>query len=766
MKLLYAMIMSIAGSLAAFAADNDLLDTLLLGDTASETAHRFTGEASKVVSGGYNTKARKILKPAVDCWQSDAISFTLKVDSAARNYITVKFWGGDITHDHLMMLIDGKQMGYMHLGEYDLLDYEQCEPRDAAPETNPAPQYLGRFTYTTFLLPETATKGKHEIAVSIRAVGKIWGYGNDFAQFQKNVSQDSRGIYAVYTHRNSGFAPLPADLELTQIAPATPPLNIKAVNLDAVKKRVNDEIAKSLKSDPRRDEWRLSLLSEAYFVPWSTGYQNPQILDYAVAAMDDLALRYVKEPGKVIAKGSWTGLAAPASAVILLAEPLQSKLDQEIDDGKGGMTKRRDLWCDVLEASTFQLVRDRRWLANQTQIVDNAGHRVNRATHILNDKRGVPLEITLNFVKEALGLRPWSHGINPDLSIADPKNTPGQNYYELTQKRLSKEWGYVGNYGESTIWTSADIYEGTIDRKTGQGDPEIYQVMQDAAIARTIFRYPGVTADNHPVMRLEVYIDWRNAHFPGEPSYVGKNLDLRSIYYTLNSQLLSAFKAMVEDGCLGDNVAESLKPGQRPDFVRMLHFPTQYQVIQSKLAGVPAMMPMRGGDFVFGDPEIGVVAFKDGDEINFFELYWRAKFGINHLAKVHRVTPKFEQIATVYQDEEFLPADEFYTRPDWVIYGFRGPRFNYPGGNYHQLLAGTKIPVAEHTSDSTMTGKAEFYHCSFGDYEIAVNASRINKRYSFVVPAGNWRRLPDGPSIAGNSNLELAPGDTAVLKKQ
>ena len=40
-----------------------------------------------------------------------------------------------------------------------------------------------------------------------RATGKIWVYGNNFGQFQKNVSQDSRGIYAVYIHSDPYFRP-------------------------------------------------------------------------------------------------------------------------------------------------------------------------------------------------------------------------------------------------------------------------------------------------------------------------------------------------------------------------------------------------------------------------------------------------------------------------------------------------------------------------------------------------------------------------------
>ena len=221
--------------------------------------------------------------------------------------------------------------------------------------------------------------------------------------------------------------------------------------------------------------------------------------------------------------------------------------------------------------------------------------------------------------------------------------------------------------------------------------------MERAALARTILRYPGVTVKNHPVMRLEVYIDWRNAHFPGEPTYVGKGLDLRSVYYTGNPQLLAAFKSMLADGYFQDNVAASLRPGKRPDFVGLLHLPQRYTEIQRKLKDIEPSMPMRGKDFVFTDEEIGVVALKNGTDVFFAELFWRANRGINNLAKIHYLTPEAEQIATIHQEQEFIPSGKYSTEPDWVVYGFRGNRFRYPGGYYRQLKAGMKIPMAERT---------------------------------------------------------------------
>jgi len=747
------------------ASQTPTTDTLQFGNAASEQLHAFSGSNTAVIKGGLGELCRKILQPKTPSWQSEPMTFKLKINPKKRNYITVKFWGSDISHDHLLMLIDGKQMGYMHLGDYDLLDYETCEPRDVPLSANPNPQYLGRFTYTTFLLPEIATKEKKEIQVSIRAVGKIWGYGNDFQQFQKNVSQDSRGIYAVYIHDTPFFQPTDAELAKITISPPSQRTDAPKIDLNLVKTRVNEEIRKCLEHKTKRDVERMVLLAEAYHVSWSAAWHNRKAVEFVIDAIDELARRYVKEPNKVVTAGSWTGCASQAKAVILLEQAIQPFLDKCIDNGQGKQVKRRDLWFDMFEASTFQLVHDRRWLANQSQIVDNSGHLNNRAAQILYPGRGIPLKITLQFVKEALGILPWSHGINPNLTSASTgKNDLGSNYRELTKNYLSKELGYVGNYGESTIWASADIYESTIDRQTGKGDPEIFKVMEKAALARTIFRYPSVTVRNHPVMRLEVYIDWRNAHFPGEPSYVGRGLDLRTIYYTQNAVLLGGFKDMLKDGYFQDRVAAEVAPENRnPDFIGLLHLPERFSEISRDLSKIDTGMPMRGKNFVFADEEIGVLALKNGDDILFAELFWRANRGINNLAKIHYLTSKSEHVATVYQDEEFIPSGRYSTEPDWVIYGFRPPRFAYPGGYYHQLRAGEKLPIAETYGDRTLVGKAEFYRCSYGPYEIGMNYSRKNKTYRMKVPDGEYRVLPDGPTVHGGTSMEVKPETTLVL---
>ncbi|MBC7856058.1 MAG: hypothetical protein IAF94_21725, partial [Pirellulaceae bacterium] len=85
-------------------------------------------------------------------------------------------------------------------------------------------------------------------------------------------------------------------------------------------------------------------------------------------------------------------------------------------------------------------------------------------------------------------------------------------------------------------------------------------------------------------------------------------------------------------------------------------------------------------DFVFSDEEDGVVAIKNGKEIFYASLYWRARYAINNLARVHAITPTYDRIATVHIDEKFDSSGMFYSRRDWTNFGFGGVRHPYSRG--------------------------------------------------------------------------------------
>ncbi|MGC3988968.1 MAG: hypothetical protein QM796_04645 [Chthoniobacteraceae bacterium] len=113
--------------------------------------------------------------------------------------------------DRLFLYCEGKQVGCRHLGDIDDLD-----------SPNGRAAYPGRWYYNTFPLPLEMTKGKAELHFEIRSSGRIWGYGTNFDQYQKPMTEATRGLYRVYT-QTSGFFTPPAGEEQGE-PPANPPV--------------------------------------------------------------------------------------------------------------------------------------------------------------------------------------------------------------------------------------------------------------------------------------------------------------------------------------------------------------------------------------------------------------------------------------------------------------------------------------------------------------------------------------------------------------
>ena len=98
-------------------------------------------------------------------------------------------------------------------------------------------------------------------------------------------------------------------------------------------------------------------------------------------------------------------------------------------------------------------------------------------------------------------------------------------------------------------------------------------------------------------------------------------------------------------------------------------------------------------DFVFADPEDGVLAVEHEGEILYSSLYWRARTAVNFLARVHSILPSHDRIAVVHEDTKFTPSGFNYVRPDWVNMGFGNGGISYPDG-VHSAHSGEKLPIA------------------------------------------------------------------------
>jgi len=112
------------------------MDTLIFGAAASEAAHGLNALQSDVVVGGLKEATRRLLPAADKSWEGGRVAFTLAVDPARLNYFTARFWGGEGSENRLILFCEGKQVGYRHAGDIDLLDFGN--EKGAAP-------FLGRF---------------------------------------------------------------------------------------------------------------------------------------------------------------------------------------------------------------------------------------------------------------------------------------------------------------------------------------------------------------------------------------------------------------------------------------------------------------------------------------------------------------------------------------------------------------------------------------------------------------------------------------------
>lgn len=743
------------------------LDTLVFGNDASENDHGMSATVSETKPGGLGEPSRRLLPGGAQAWQGGMLKFTVRVDPEKQNYFTIRLWGGDVNHNHLMLHVEGKQVGYRHLGDIEALDLG-CD----------APAYPGRFCYRTCPLPVELTKGKERVVCEIRATGPIWGYGRDFDDYQKPITAATRGIYRSYTHTDGCFTP-PAD-EKQGVYPENAPLRTGPGPevMEALKARVNRELDGLLR-DPKRpcSQMQMHFLAHAYHTPWTKAAGKPATVGKILTSLDALYLAYVANPKIAEAEPStynpdWFGLGPAGQVIDLLAKELAPSFDGSIDDGQGRQVKRRDGLRDMLVACRDWHREHRRQYTNQSMINDLYGiYLANRGIAIVAPDQALPEKQALRYLRESIGLDPW---LGSEID-GKPTRPLGDDFHQLTTKGLTKELGYVGNYGEVLDWVS-QIHEATRPAPGKPGDPAIKAQLAKCARARAPFRYPMLDPDGCRAMIMETIVGWRDVHYPGDvtydqrPSWDGSPLEVAAA--TLDPHLLGYAQQMLADRQFFAMVGKQVEEGGFRITAGLLGIPERYEIIKSQ-GESPHRLPMSWDqpDFLFSDEEDGVVAIKNGREILYASLYWRARHAVNFLGRVHFLTPDLDRVATVKLATEFTPSGMEYVRPDWTNFGFANGGHRYPA-EYVSAHAGEKLPIAKIPDgivfkpgqENLHAGRGDFYQLRYGAYLIAMNMSAC-KTFDLAVPSheGKIRALAGAKDVKAGSRLKVAPRTTVVL---
>jgi len=743
-----------------------LMDTMVFGDRSVEQSHQFSGATSETISGGLGEPARRLLPLQPADWRGGSMAFTMKIDPVRPNYATIRLWGSDVSTDRLILFCEGRQVGYIHIGDIDLLDFGN---------DGNEPPCNGRFYYATTPLPLEMTQGKTELHCEIRSIGAIWAYGANFNQFQKTMTQPTRGIYQLYTHTDGYFIP-PAD-EKQGRAPANPPVRTEPGEelMGKLKARVSGTINPLLAANRPLNEMEMELLAKAWYVKWTPAFQNPLVVTQVVNGLDALSANFHDHPDLVEHDPStpnpgWFEFGPAGEAIQLLAAPLLPWLDGQIAI-HGQKMGRRTAWSAMLQAGRDWHRQHRRLYTNQSMITDMNIYRSNRALEVVDPATALSEAAARRYLYEAMSLEPWR---DSDPGPGSRRWEVGTNYWELTAKGLTKELGFVGYYGEVLDWATS-IYEATRPEPGQPGDERIKAQLVKIAKTRSFFRHPMLDANGFRAMRVETIIGWRDAHYPGNVIYAERaTWDASSLYAaaaTLDPDIIGYAQQMFDDNQFFASVKWQMAQANNLRVTTgLLEVPDQYELIKAQPAS-PKRLPMSAGqpDFVWTDEEDGVVALKNGEDILYVSLYWRAHKGINNLARVHYITPQYDRIAVVRQETEFEPSGLFYTRRDAIGGGAPGG-VHYPE-DWHSAEAGEQLPIAKipdgvrfHPGeDNVFAGKGQFYTLHYGRYLIGMNMT-TDRSFELKSPAGGEAKdLVSSKTVKRGGLVTVPPRSTVVL---
>jgi hypothetical protein len=754
-----------------------LTDRIEFGDPASEASHGVRGDHTAIVKGGLGRTARQLLALAPGDWRSGTLAFDLKVDPDAQNYASVRLWGGETNPNKLVLYCGGKQIGYRHLGDIEILDLGTV-----------APMYAGRFTYRTFPLPAGLTRGKRRLACSIRATGPYAVYSSAFEQFQKPMEQPSRPIYALYVHKDPFIDPSETEGRAPEDAQARPAPGPEV--MDELRARVNREIEKELALQRPLTLHETHFLARAYEIGWTRAYRNPAVLHKVLEAGDDFHARFLADPSYVYSARThtnpdWEALGPFGEALRILSDDIQSELDKTIPGKDGVRVSRRAAYEAMLSHGLDYLLRHRRLFTNQSMIVDVIGiHYSNDGLRAIRSSKARPEPEVRRYLYESLGLQGWtgSQGEDGQPSYSSESGDNGgfrvpKDYRIFTRNGLSRELGFVGSYGEIQDWATA-IYLATSPKKGQPGDPALLAQLVRIARARAPFRYPAVDADGYRTMKLEAPIGWRDPAFPGVTAYVQKtgwdNTPFYTAVATRDPALMAAAQQMLDDNQYFAIIQDRLKdPGQRTTF-GLLEAYDEWEVVKN-WPRQTTRLPMSKGqpDFVFADTEDGVIAVKNGNEILYASLYWRASCGVNRLARVHYMTPQSDRVATFYERIDFVPSGRTCVRGTSAhVSSGPIPDVRYPD-DVDPALAGEALPVSKGPDDAhfeksrfdPFAGRGDYYEAIYGRYLLAMNAGS-GKAVELKLPAGRGALtdlVTKSVIPAGTRTLSIKPGQTVVI---
>lgn len=684
------------------------LTSIQPGDENSEKAARLETVSAPVetnTSLGTPEKGRRLVPESGN--NPASISFDVKIDPKAQNYLTLRLWGSDTTWTPVNLLTDKDSVNLGNLWWH--------VTREA-----PVPN---RFLYRTFPIPIEVTKGKDHIRLRIESAAapqKIGAFRNADQPKPELSYQPSFAIYGLHTHTDPWFVPPASDVQGKSFVwgpPAAKPPGYPASAEDRLVERAKVDIQRALDynvvnsqygTGHRYDTRVLETLPMIYNAEWSGHYKDPAIAEKIRDAIDTHVKRQAAQggdPGTMFYRG-WGSHGRIAHAYTQIAPAFEKAgwLEQPItlETPQGPVTKTRRVAYGDFFQDAFEWRRlDRRSWTNQPIYVSHTLYRLQAALRALDDPRALTKAQSLQYVREALGLAP----LRTRAFALDAANA-GYPYYTITKARLTREKGYVDGYGELT-YVISQLAEET-------QDPEVKKLAQEYVRTRSVFRIPTNDTDGNRALRGIGAMSWRGTTFPFKIAYSG--IEEAAILGDPASLRLAQLE--IEHGRLNLLGPEPEKgPHWTP--ATSIRLVEQYR----KIKDLPASgyrLPTEPGqpDFVWSDPEDAVFVFKHGDDLvygSFFNLDAFNGKAVGDRGIFHLIRPERETLAE-FPPEFAVPESGLSLTVKYPFGERTHPQVPPPPG-----IADWKEEPPE--AIDHRAGRAYFYHTQLGPYVIAMNTT-------------------------------------------
>lgn len=793
----------IISHLALIHVTAQVTDRIILGNAESETLHGLSSycpDYTKMTTNGLKGQTGR------NCLMFDAnpfcgdykgiyggeYCFVLKVDGNKQNYLTLKTNGGDGVTDYerYRVQVDNK----------DLQDYQ----REAVSfSTEKAP---GAFAYSTLVLPRKATDGKTAVVIRIRSLGHYYAYGTPtkFNTYQYAMEGNMPPIYAAYSSTDPNVL-VSDEVQGTMASYSKATAQPLGMTLEALKSKINTKLKDAIRSQVTGSDFKPAYQNNNFNIVEAMGvaYQKGIYGTTATAlaskirtAIDSMVyINNLCKAGievrvsaigntatKQIATEGWGGLFGNQGYGLYLlwksGKVTSVWLNNNVDLGKGEQ-QRKAQWIEAFKESFDHgcTYGGRRHITNQAMEASYSVYGAALALYALDPQtyQNAP-KLAHRFVREALGLEEWtgvpknakfdgsikdSEGY-PTFELGDPTslstslNFWGQHFHMMTDHGNGREEGWTcascyGNMGQRI----SDLYLiSTYDPFLGEkGDPDILGMAVKNEKSQAYFSYPRADLKGHRVISSESATCWRNRYDPGKPYY--NNLIVAAL--SDDEELMGH----VWQGYLEGHVACADDADYRlfPYYQHSYYLPEAIdKLIAYGKAHATDYTPMPStpgqADYAVSDPQVGIVAVKNGDEYLFVNFYSEMSLGSS--GKAHMVTPNEVRLMSfVPEVMKYTPSGQTVTAPNEYINS--NHRITYPD---HPLMAngGTVYDLPAYDAEGHYNSArqiCDYYQQQLGNYLIAQNTT-----------AGNTYNLVLGSSLIGKSAKDISTGETVTLSEE